>query len=57
VRDFGSLARPSVILAVGSAILLGASVITIERFSSSGQQPLQGILEQVTDIVTPENSP
>jgi hypothetical protein len=57
VRDFGSLARPSVILAVGSAILLGASVITIERFSSSGQQPFKEILEQVTDIVIPENSP
>ena len=56
-RDFGFFKRPSVIIAVGSAILFGVSVITIESLNSQ-QKPIEGLLEQVTDIVNPpKNSP
>lgn len=57
VRDFGSLARPSTIIALGSAILFGVSVITIESLNSQ-QKPFQGLLDQVTESVDPpEKSP
>lgn len=57
LRDFGSLARPSTIIAVGSAILFGVSVITIESLNSQ-QKPFQGLLDQVTESVDPpEKSP
>ena len=57
LRDFGFVKRPSVIIAVGSAILLGLSVITLESLNPQ-QNRFQGLLEQVTEIVDPpEKSP
>ncbi len=52
VRDFGIFKRPAVIIAVGSAILLGVSVLTMESLNPQ-QKPFEGLLEQVTDIVNP----
>jgi hypothetical protein len=56
LRDIGFLKRPSVIIAVGSAILCGISVITIESLNPESQ-PIQGILEQVTEFVSPPENP
>ena len=57
LRDFGFVKRPSVIIAVGSAILFGISLITLESLSPQHKQ-FQGLLEQVTEIVDPpQNSP
>jgi hypothetical protein len=58
LRDFNSLARPSVLVAVGSAILFGVSAIAIESLNPE-QKPLQGLLEQVTELVDdpPSKSP
>lgn len=57
LRDFGSLARPSAIIAVGSAILLGLSVITLESLNPQLNQ-FGGLLEQVPENVDPpEKSP
>ena len=57
LRDFGFVKRPSVIIAVGSAILLGLSVITLESLNPQ-QNRFQGLLEQVTEMVDPpEKSP
>ncbi len=50
IRDLGFLKRPSVLVALGSAILLGVSVISLESLNHQ-QNPLQEILEEVTDIV------
>jgi hypothetical protein len=57
LRDFGNARRPSVLVAVGSVILFGVSVITLESLNSK-HQPFQGLLEQVTKVVhPPQNSP
>jgi hypothetical protein len=57
LRDFGSLVRPAALVAIGSAILYGASVIALESLNPQ-QNPVQGILEQVTEMVDPpEKSP
>lgn len=57
LRDFGSLARPAAIVAIGSAVLFGVSVIALQSLNSK-HQPFQGLLEQVTELVDPpENSP
>lgn len=57
LRDFGFVKRPSVLIALGSAILFGVSVITLESLNPQ-QKPFQGLLEQVTEIVDPpEKSP
>jgi hypothetical protein len=56
VRDFGIFKRPSVIIAVGSAIFLGISVITIESLNPE-YQPIRGLLEQVTEFVDPPENP
>lgn len=57
LRDFGFVKRPSVLIAVGSAILLGFSVITLESLNPQ-QNRFHGLLEQVTEIVDPpEKSP
>ena len=56
LRDFGSLARPSALIAFGSAILFGVSVVALESLNSQ-QKPSQGLLEQVTDIVPPPDNP
>jgi hypothetical protein len=50
IRDLGFLKRPSVLVALGSAILLGVSVISLESLNHQ-QNPLQELLEEVTDIV------
>jgi hypothetical protein len=56
VRDFGFLKRPSVLVAVGSAILLGVSVISLESLSHQ-QNPLEGMLQEATKIIKlPETS-
>ena len=56
VRDFGFLKRPSVLVAVGSAILLGVSVISLESLSRQ-QNPLEGMLQEATKIIKlPETS-
>lgn len=55
LRDFGSLGRPAAIL-VGSVILLGVSVIALESLNPE-QNRFQGLLEQVTEIVEPPESP
>jgi hypothetical protein len=52
MRDLGFLKRPSVLVALGSAILLGVSVITLESLNHQ-QNPLDGMVEEVTKIVTP----
>jgi len=55
--DFGFVKRPSVLIALGSAILFGVSIITLESLNSQ-QNGFQGLLEQVTEIVDPpEKSP
>lgn len=57
LRDFGFVKRPSVIIAVGSAILFGVSVISLESLNPE-QNRFQGLLEQVTKGVNPpEDSP
>jgi hypothetical protein len=57
LRDFVFVRRPAVIIAVGSAILLGVSVIGLESFNRQQNQG-QGLLEQVTELVNPpQNSP
>ncbi len=57
MRDFGFLKRPSVLIALGSALLLGVSVISLGTIDRQ-QNPLEGVLEGVTDIANPkENSP
>lgn len=56
LRDIGFLKRPSVIIAVGSAILFGVSAITIESLNLE-QQPIQGLLKQVTEFVDPPENP
>ena len=57
IRDFGNARRPSLIVAVGSAILFGVSALTLESLNSK-HQPFQGMLEQVTKVVNPpQNSP
>jgi ribosomal protein L37AE/L43A len=57
LRDFGFVKRPSVLIALGSAILFGVSIITLESLNSQ-QNGFQGLLEQVTEIVDPpEKSP
>ena len=57
LRDFGFVKRPSVLIALGSAILFGVSVITLESLNPQ-QKPNQGLLEQVTELVDPsEKSP
>ena len=57
LRDFGFVKRPSVLIALGSAILFGVSVITLESLNPQ-QKPNQGLLEQVTERVDPsEKSP
>jgi hypothetical protein len=56
VRDFGFLKRPSVLVAVGSAILLGVSVISLESLTRQ-QNPLEGMLQEATKIIKlPETS-
>ena len=55
LRDIGFFKRPSVIIAVGTAIFFGVSVITIE--SLDPQQPIQGLLKQVTEFVEPPENP
>lgn len=52
MRDLGFLKRPSVLVALGSAILLGVSVITLESLNHQ-QNPLDRMVEEVTKIVTP----
>jgi hypothetical protein len=57
MRDLGFLKRPSVLVALGSAILLGISVVSLESINRQ-QNSREGLLEQVTDMVNPqENSP
>ncbi len=57
LRDFGFVKRPSVIIAVGSALLFGISLIALESLNPQHKQ-FQGLLEQVTEIVDPpQNSP
>lgn len=57
IRDFGNLARPSVVVAIGSAVLFGVSVITLESLNAK-HHTFQGIVDQVTDVVNPpETSP
>lgn len=57
LRDFGFVKRPSVLIALGSAILFGVSVITLESLNPQ-QKPNQGLLDQVTELVDPqEKSP
>ena len=57
MRDFGFVKRPAVIVAVGSAILLGISVIGLESINRQ-QKPFQGLVEQVTGTVnSSENFP
>jgi hypothetical protein len=57
MRDFGFLKRPSVLIALGSALLLGVSVISLGTIDRQ-QNPLEGVLEGVSDIANPkENSP
>ena len=55
LRDFGLIKRPAAIIAIGSAILFGVSVVTLESLTSQGK-PFQGLLEQVTEIVEPPKS-
>lgn len=52
IRDLGFLKRPSVLVALGSAILLGVSVISLESLNRQPSQ-LEGTVEQVTKIVDP----
>ena len=53
-RDF--VKRPAVIVAIGSAILLGVSVFSLDSINRQ-PQPFQALLEQITGIVnSPENS-
>jgi hypothetical protein len=57
MRDLGFLKRPSVLVALGSAILLGISVVSLDSINRQ-QNSRQGLLEQVTDMVNPqEHSP
>jgi len=57
LRDFGFVKRPAAIIALGSTIIFGISVIALESLNSK-HQPFQELLEQVTDIVdSPPNSP
>lgn len=51
-RDFGFFKRPAVIIAVGSAILFGVGVITIENLNP--QQPIQDLLE-LREVDPPES--
>ena len=54
-RDFGFVKRPSVLIAIGSAVLFGVSVIALESLNPQ-QKPVQGLLEQVTDVINPPHS-
>lgn len=56
MRDFGFLKRPSVLIALGSAILLGVSVVSLE---SLNRQPhsVDGTLDGVTNVVPHDTSP
>ena len=57
LRDFGLVKRPSVIIAVASAILFGVSVVALESLNPQ-QNPFGGLLDQVTEVVEPpEDSP
>lgn len=54
LRDFGFVKRPSALIAIGSAVLFGVSVITLESLNPQ-QNPVQGLLEQVTDVINPSD--
>jgi hypothetical protein len=57
MRDLGLLKRPSVLIALGSAILLGVSVVSLESLNRQ-QNPSDGMVDEVTNIVNPQhNSP
>lgn len=52
VRDFGFIKRPAAIIAIGSAVLFGVSVVTLESLNSE-RKPPQGLIDQVTEFVAP----
>lgn len=52
VRDLGFLKRPSVLVALGSAILLGVSVISLESLNHQ-PLPVEGVVESGSKIVIP----
>jgi len=52
LRDFGNLRRPSLLVAVGSAILFSVSFITLASLNSK-HQPFQGLLNPITHSIDP----
>ena len=54
VRDFGFIKRPAAIIAIGSAVLFGVSVVTLESLNSERKSP-QGLIDRVTEFVQPGN--
>lgn len=52
VRDFGIFKRPAVILALGSAIMFGATTVALQNLQQ-GQQDTGNFMEKVTDIINP----
>ncbi len=51
VRDFGAIKRPSVLLALGTALLFGAAAITLTNLNNSVKPSSEGIPQQVKPII------
>ena len=56
LRDFGFAKRPHLLIAVGSAILLGVSAITLVGLKLQ-PKPVQKLLEQVKEVVEQPHNP
>lgn len=57
LRDFSFLKRPSTLVAIGSAILFGVSVIGLETCSRQQNNSLDGLTEKATELVNPPKNP
>ena len=57
LRDFSFLKRPSTLVAMGSAILLGISVVGLETCNRQQNNSIDGSSDSVTQQVNPPKNP